>query len=175
MRTSLGDHLRALRRPAALAALAAAAGGAVAAMAPQMALWQLVARVQALDTVGEQPVTALPGSAASPLTWAVAVLGMAVVVLAALVAVDRPPPHAEALLVGAGVVVVGCVGVLLLTPPGTAAFAGLPGATELVDGQVPLPSGVGIDLAVEPATGMWVLAASGLLVAAGTLVALRRG
>lgn len=175
MRTSLGDHLRALRRPAALAALAAAAGGAVAAMAPQMALWRLIARVQALDTVGEQPVAVLPGSAASPVVWGVAAIGVAVVVVASLVAVDRPPPHAEALLVSAGAAIVAAVGVLLVTSPGTAAFAGRPGAAELVDGQVPLPSGVGIDLAVEPATGMWVLAASGLLVAAGTLVALRRG
>lgn len=175
MRTSLGDHLLALRRPAALAALAAAAGGVVASMAPWMALWRLTARVQALDTVGEQPVAVLPGSDASPLVWAVAAVGVVAAVLAVLVAVDRPPPRAETLLVGAGVVVVAAVGVLLVTRPATGAFRGRAGAAELMDGEVPLPTGVGIDLGVEPAMGMWVLAAAGLLVVAGTLVALRRG
>lgn len=175
MRTSLGDHLRVLRRPAALAALAAAAGGVVAALAPRMALWRLTARVQALDTVGEQPVAVLGGSAASPLTWGVAAVGAAVVVLAVLVAADRPPPHPEVLLVGAGVLMVAAVGVLLVTRPSTDAFAGRPGAAELIDGEVPLPTGVGIELGVEPAMGMWVLAAAGLLVVAGSMVALRRG
>lgn len=175
MRTSLGDHLLALRRPAALAALAAAAGGAVAAMAPQLALWRLTARVQALDTVGEQPVTQLAGGATSSLAWVVAATGVAIVVLATLVALDRPPPHAEGLLCGAGTLVLAAVVVLLLAPPGPSAFAGRPGVAELTSGDVPLPSGIGIELSVEPATGMWVLATAGLLVIAGTLVALRRG
>ncbi len=175
MRTSLGDHLVALRRPAALAALGAAAGGAVAAMAPTMPLWRLTARVQALDTVGRQDVTSLPGSATSSLTWGIAAVGVAVVVLAAMVAVDRPPPAAERLLVGAGLVVVVATGVLLASPPSSRAFADDVAAAELVGGDVPLPTGVGIDLWVQPDTGLWALFAAGALVVTGSLVALRRG
>ena len=175
MRTTLGDHLLALRRPAALAALAAAAGGAIAAIAPHMALWRLTASVQALDTVGQQPVAVLRGAATSPLTWGIAAIGVVAIVLALLVAVDRPPPHPEVLLVGAGLLLMGAVGTLLATRPPPAAFAGQPGAAELVDGTVPLPTGVGIDLSVQPALGMWALASAGLLVVAGSMVALRRG
>lgn len=175
MRTSLGDHLLALRRPAALAALVAAAGGVAAALAPHMPLWRLTASVQALDTVGEQPVTVLDGAATSPVTWGIAAVGVVAVVLALLVAVDRPPPRPEALLVGTGVLLMTAVGVLLATRPSPAAFAGRPGAAELVEGTVPLPTGVGIDLGVEPALGMWVLASAGLLVVAGSMLALRRG
>lgn len=175
MRTSLGDHLLALRRPAGMAALAAAAGGVVALMAPRMTLWRLTARVQALDTVGDQPVTGLAGADASPLTWAVALIGVAIVVVAVLVAVDRPPPRAEPLLVGAGAIVVTATSILLATPPGPRRFAHAPGVGDLIGDAVPLPTGVGIDLAVEPAMGMWVLAAAGPLVIAGTLVAMRRG
>jgi hypothetical protein len=40
---------------------------------------------------------------------------------------------------------------------------------------VPLPTGVDIALQVQPTTGLWVLFVAGLLVIAGTLVALRRG
>lgn len=175
MRTSVGDHLLALRRPAAMAALAAAGGGGIAAMAPRMTLWELTARVQALDTVGEQPVTGLPGHAASPVTWVVAAVGLAVVVIAVLVAVDRPPPRAESLLLSAGALVVTAVAALLLLRPDREAFAARPDAADLITGDVALPTGVGIDLAVEPAMGMWVLAAAGLLVIVGSLLALRRG
>ncbi len=175
MRTSLGDHLVALRRPAALAALGAAAGGAVAAMAPNLPLWRLTARVQALDTVGRQEVTSLTGEATSALTWGIALAGLVVVVLAALVAVDRPPPAAELLLVGAGVLLVLAAGVLLLDPPSPQAFGDDAAAAELVAGDVPLPTGVGIDLWVQPDSGIWALFAAGALVVVGTLVALRRG
>lgn len=175
MRTSLGDHLVALRRPAALAALGAAAGGAVAAMAPTLPLWRLTARVQALDTVGRQDVTALSGDATSGVTWGIAVVGVLVVVLAALVAVDRPPPAAERLLVGAGVLVMVATGVLLADRPPARAFADDLAAADLIGGEVPLPTGVGIDLWVQPDSGMWALFAAGALVVTGTLVALRRG
>lgn len=175
MRTSLGDHLVALRRPAALAAIGAAAGGAVAAMAPSLPLWQLAARVQALDTVGQQEVAALSGEATSGLTWAIAAVGLAVVVLATMVAVDRPPPAAEALLVGAGVLVVAATAVLFADRPATTAFATDVAAADLVTGDVPLPTGVGIDLWVQPASGLWALLAAGALVVVGSLVAMRRG
>lgn len=174
MRTSVGDHLLALRRPAALAALAAAAGGAVAVMAPSMVLWRLTAQVRALDTVGEQPVSVLQGADSSPAVWGIAAVGVAVVVVALLVAVDRPPPLAESVLVAGGAVAIGGVGLLVIQRPGTDAFHH-GGARELVSGAVPLPTGVGIDLAVEPALGLWVLGAAGLLVIAGSMVALRRG
>lgn len=175
MHTSLGDHLVALRRPAALAAIGAAAGGAVAAMAPSLPLWQLAARVQALDTVGQQEVTALSGGATSGLTWAIAAVGLVVVVLATMVAVDRPPPAAEALLVGAGLLVVAATVVLLADRPAATAFATDVAAADLVTGEVPLPTGVGIDLWVQPASGLWALLAAGALVVVGSLVALRRG
>lgn len=175
MRTSLGDHLVALRRPAAVAALAAAGGGAVAAMAPSLPLWRLTARVQALDTVGSQPVTSLPGGATSDLTWAVAAVGIVVVVLASMVAVDRPPPAAERLLVGAGLLVLAATFLLLATRPTAAAFAGDAAAADLVTGATPLPTGVDIDLWVQPAPGLWTLLVAGVLVVAGSIVALRRG
>jgi uncharacterized membrane protein YhhN len=172
--TSLGDHLVALRRPAALAALAAAAGGAVAALAPQLRLWRLTAQVQALDTVDVQEVTALRGAATSDLTWGLAGIGVVVVGLAVLVAVDRPPPAAERLLVAAGLLVLAGTTALLVDRPATSAFTG-GAATELVAGDVPLPTGVDIALEVQPTTGFWVLYVAGLLMIAGTLVALRRG
>lgn len=175
MRTSLGDHLVALRRPAALAALGAAAGGVVAAMAPRLPLWRLTARVQALDTVGRQEVTSLSGGATSWLTWGIAVAGVLVVVLAALVAVDRPPPAAERVLVATGALVVLAAAVLLADPPSVTAFAGDAAAADLIAGSVPLPTGVGIDLWVQPDSGLWALFATGALVVVGTLVALRRG
>lgn len=175
MRTSLGDHLVTLRRPAAMAALAAAAGGVVAAIAPRLSLWHLTARVQALDTVGRQDVTALSGDATSGLTWGVAAIGAVVVVLAFLVAIDRPPPLAEPLLVGAGIAIVATAGLLAMDRPPPAAFAGDPAAADLIQGGVPLPTGVGIDLWVQPAAGLWVLAGAGVLVVVGTVVALRRG
>ena len=175
MRTSLGDHLVALRRPAALAALAAAGGGVVAAMAPRLPLWRLTARVQALDTVGRQQVATLPGEATSDLAWAVAAVGVVVVVLAALVAVDRPPPAAERLLVGGGLLVVAVTAVLLGTRPAPTAFGHDAAAAELVSGAAPLPTGVDIDLWVQPAAGLWALLAAGVVVVAGTLVALRHG
>lgn len=175
MRTSLGDHLLALRRPAALAALAAAAGGGVALMAPRMAVWQLVARVRALDTTGEQPVAVLRGAETSSLVWAVAAAGAVVIVVSLLVAVDLPPPLAESVLVAAGAVVIAAIGLLVMDRPGPQSFARDTGAAELVAGDVPLPTGVGIDLAVQPALGLWVLGAAGLLVIAGSMVALRRG
>lgn len=175
MRTSVGDHLLALRRPAALAALAAAAGGVVGAMAPRLAIWRLDAQVRALDTVGEQAVTVLVGARASSLTWVVAAVGVTVVVLAVLVAVDRPPAFAEQLLVASGGLLLGAAGWLLLQRPPLSAFTHHRGAAELVNGDVELPRGVAINLVVEPAMGIWVLAAAGLLVVAGTVVALRRG
>lgn len=175
VRTSLGDHLLALRRPAALAALAATAGGAVAAMAPSMALWRLTAQVRALDTTGEQPVTVLRGAETSSVVWVIAAAGVAAVVVSLLVAVDRPPPLAESVLVAAGAAVIAAVGLLVIDRPGTHAFGHHAGARELVAGDVPLPTGVGIELAVEPALGLWVLGAAGLLVIAGSMVALRRG
>ena len=175
MRTSLGDHLVALRRPAALAALAAAAGGAVAAMAPSLPLWRLTARVQALDTIARQAVTTLPGGSTSALTWAVAVVGIVVVVLASMVAVDRPPPAAERLLVGAGVLIVASACLLLARRPAPAAFAGDATAADLVTGAAPLPTGVDIDLWVQPGVGLWALLGAGTLVVLGTVVALRRG
>lgn len=175
MRTSVGDHLLALRRPAALAAVAAAAGGAVGCIAPRMGVWQLTARVRALDTVGDQRVATLSGAEASPLAWVVAAVGLVAVVLALLVAVDRPPPFAEQLLVGAGGLLLGAAGAVLLDRPAPSAFSGHRGAADLVGDGVPLPTGVAIELAVEPALGIWVLAAAGLLVAAGTMVAMRRG
>ena len=172
MRTSLGDHLVTLRRPAALAALGAATGGLVAVLAPRLPLWRLAAEVQALDTVGRQDVTTLPGAATSPWTWAVAAVGAVVIVLAVLVAVDRPPPHAERVLVGAGAVVLAATAALFVARPGPAAF---PGQSDLATGAVPLPTGVGIDLWVEPGAGLWLLVGAGVLVVLGTLVALRRG
>jgi len=175
VRTRLGDHLPALRRPAALAALAATAGGVVASMAPSMTLWHLTAQVRALDTTGEQPVTVLQGAETSPVVWAIAAAGVAAVVVSLLVAVDRPPPLAESVLVAAGAAVVAVVGVLVINRPTAHAFGHHAGARELVAGDVPLPTGVGIDLAVEPALGLWVLGAAGLLVIAGSMVALRRG
>lgn len=175
MRTSLGDHLLALRRPAALAALAAAAGGGVAVMAPRMAVWQLIAQVRALDTTGEQSVAVLQGAETSSLAWVVAAAGAVVVVVSLLVAIDRPPPLAESVLVAAGAVVVGTIGLLVIDRPSTRAFAHDVGAGELVAGDVPLPTGVGIELAVQPTLGLWVLGAAGLLVIAGSMVALRRG
>lgn len=175
MRTRLGDHLHALRRPAALAALAATAGGAVAAMAPSIALWSLVAQVRALDTTGEQPVAVLRGAGASPVVWVVVAAGVVAVVVSLLVAVDRPPPLAEPVLLTAGALVVAAVGLLAVDRPDSHAFGHNAGARELVAGDVPLPTGVGIDLAVQPAMGLWVLGAAGLLVIAGSLVALRRG
>lgn len=175
MRTSLGDHLVALRRPAALAAVAAASGGVVAAMAPRQGLWRLSAQVQALDTIGEQSVTTLRGAEASWLTWAVAAVGVVIVVTALLVALDRPPPRAEEVLLAAGVAVLLGSGLLLVTPPGAAAFAGDAAAAELLAGDAPLPTGVAIDLSVRPAAGLWMLPAGGVLVLAGTVLALRRG
>lgn len=175
MRTSLGDHLVALRRPAALAALGAAGGGAVATLAPSLPLWRLTARVQALDTVGSQPVTTLPGSTTSALTWLLAAIGIVVVVVASMVAVDRPPPAAEKLLVGAGVLVITVTCVLLGTRPEAAAFAGDAAAADLVTGAAPLPTGVDIELWVQPAVGLWALLCAGVLVVVGTVVALRRG
>jgi len=71
--------------------------------------------------------------------------------------------------------VVAVVGVLVINRPTAHAFGHHAGARELVAGDVPLPTGVGIDLAVEPALGLWVLGAAGLLVIAGSMVALRRG
>lgn len=175
MRTGIGDHLLALRRPAALAALAAGAGGLVGVLAPRMAMWRLDAQVRALDTVGEQPVTILTGAQTSPVAWLVAAVGALVIALAVLVAVDRPPAYAEQLLVGAGGLQLGAAGWLLVARPDRSAFTHHAGAAELVRGDVVLPTGVAIDLTVEPALGIWVLAAAGLLVVAGTMVALRRG
>lgn len=144
-------------------------------MAPNLPLWLLTARVQALDTVGRQVVTSLPGGAASGLTWGIAVVGLAVVVVAALVAVDRPPPAAERLLVGAGVLIVVATAVLLADRPSPRAFADDVAAAELVAGRVPMPTGVGIDLWVQPGSGLWALFAAGILVVVGTVVALRHG
>lgn len=144
-------------------------------LAPRMGVWQLTARVRALDTVADQRVAVLSGAEASAVVWVAAGVGLATVVLALLVAVDRPPPLAEQLLVGAGGLLLGTAGLLLLGRPATSAFAGHRGAAELVGGGVPLPTGVAIELAVEPALGIWVLAAAGLLVVAGTMVAMRRG
>jgi hypothetical protein len=92
-----------------------------------------------------------------------------------MVAVDRPPPAAERLLVGAGVLVVVATAVLLADRPPATAFAHDLAAAALVDGEVPLPTGVGIDLWVQPDSGLWALFAAGALVVTGTLVALRRG
>lgn len=175
MRTRIGDHLAPLRRPAALAALAAAAGGTVTAMAPRLPLWQLAVDVRALDTTGSQHVAVLRGSATTPWTGAIAVVGVVVVVVAFLVALDRPPPLAEQVLLGSAALVVATAGVLLLAPPDPAAFDGDPAVAELRSGEAALPSGVEIDLEVEPATGIAALGLAGLLVAAGAFVALRRG
>jgi len=175
VRTSLGDHLVALRRPAALAAVAAAFGGVVAVMAPRLGLWRLSAQVQALDTIGEQAVTTLRGAESSRVSWAIAAVGVVIVVNALLVALDRPPPRAEGVLLAAGVAVLLGSGLLLVTPPGAAAFADHAAAAELLAGDAPLPTGVDIDLSVRPASGLWMLPAGGVLVLAGTVVALRRG
>lgn len=174
MRTSLGDHLVVLRRPAALAALAAAAGGAIGVYAPRLGLWTLTARVQALDTTGESAVTTMPGAQASPATWLAMSAGVVIIAVALLVALDRPPRRALRLLVASAAVLLLVTMAALLQRPEPAAFAADPRSGGLVAG-VALPLGVGIELLVHPAIGMWVLAASGLLVAAGAIVADRRG
>lgn len=175
MRTSLGDHLVTLRRPAALAALAAAAGGVVAVLSPRLGLYELVAEVQALDTIGAQRVTVLAGADATAVTWGVAGVGVVVVALALLVAVDRPPGFAEPTLVACGALLLAAVVWLLVDAPADQAFADRPGVADLVAPGTRLPTGVDLQLAVRPAAGVWLLAGAGVLVIAGTLVALRRG
>lgn len=175
MRTRLGDHLAPLRRPAALAALAAAAGGIAAAMAPRLPLWRLVADVRALETNGAQDMAVLDGAATTPWTAAIALVGVVAVVIAVLVALDRPPPLAEQLLVAIAALLVAAAGLLLLDRPPPAAFDDVAAVAELRDEGTALPAGVEIELHVEPDSGIALLGLAGLLVAAGTLVALRRG
>ena len=79
------------------------------------------------------------------------------------------------MLVTAGLLVLGGTIALRLTPPDPTAFTADVAAADLVSGSVPLPTGVGIDLWVEPAAGLWLLAGAGALIVVGTLVALRRG
>lgn len=175
MRTRLGDHLAPLRRPAALAALAAAAGGTVAAMSRGLPLWRLVADVRALETNDAQQMAVLDGAATTPWTAAVVLVGVVVVVVAVLVALDRPPPMAEPLLVASAAVLVAAAGLLLLARPAPAAFDGQAAVAELRDQDTALPAGVEIELRVEPGSGIPALGLAGLLVAGGTLVALRHG
>ncbi len=174
LRTSLGDQLVAMRRPAALAALASAAGGWIGVRAPTLGVWSLQAQVQALDTTGETTVTRMAGADATPLVWVAVAAGVVIIALSLLVALDRPVAHAPMLVIACGAVLLTVTLGVAMQPPSPADFHGSV-ATEMLQDGVALPTGVGIELRVEPGPGLLVLGLSGLLAAAGAVVADRRG
>jgi hypothetical protein len=175
LRTRLRDDLHALGRPAAFAAVAAALGGVVALRFPASSAWELVATVDALGTADESTVAVLSALEATRAAWAGPVCGVVVVVVALLVAIDRPPPAAELVLLVAAAGMVAVAFAVVLARPELADFAALGRAVELVEGPAALPDGVEITLSIAPAPGPVALGVAAAVVAAGTLVATRRG
>lgn len=175
MRTSLADHLLALKRPAAVAALGVAAAGSVALRAPALGLWTLRSRVQALDTVGTTTVATMVGADASPVAWVAAVGGGVVLAVAVLVALDRPPPHAEAVLAVTALLLVACTGLLALHRPTVGDFGAVARAAGMDAGDEVLPVGVDIALQVRPGVGLWLLTTAGPLIGVGTALVRRTG
>lgn len=175
MRTTLRDDLHALGRPGAWAAIGAALAGVVALRAPGIGAWALVATVEALGTADESTVAVLSAAEVTPLAWVATVVGVLVVVVSLLLAVDRPPAVAERLLLAAAVAVVAVGVAVLVARPAPADFAAHGRANDLVEGEASLPDGVAIDLRVRPAGGLAVLGAAGLAIAVLGTVASRRG
>ena len=174
MRVRLRDDLHALRRPGALAAVVAALGGLLAVWFPRTTAWRLVATVDAVGTADERTVAHLRAAEVTDVAWAAPVIGVVVVVVALLVAIDRPPVAAERLLL------LGAVGMLALTiavivaRPAPAAFAAHGRAADLVGAQEALPAGIEIELRVGPAPAPVALGVAALGVAVCGLLATRR-
>lgn len=174
MRTGVVDLLPALRRPAAAAALVAFVAGVSAAVVPWLPAWELVADVDALGTTETRTAALLLAHRASALAWVALPAGAVAASGALLLAFDVPLPATEHVAWAMALALAVLTVVLALQSPGTAAFAGNP-LVDVLGRGTPLPRGVVIELDVRPARGLWILGASGPLVALGTRLALRNG
>lgn len=141
---------------------------------PTLGVWSLQAQVQALDTTGETTVTHMTGADATPVVWVAVAAGVVVILLAASIALDRPLTHASTTIIAAGAVLLAVTLAVAMQRPGAEEFHSRAAAEMLQEG-VALPTGVGIELRVEPGPGMLALGLSGVLAAAGAVVADRRG
>lgn len=175
VRTRIRDDLHALARPGGVAAVAAAGGGLLALRAPGSTAWALVATVNALGTSDEGTVAVLTAAEVTRVAWAAWVLGGVVVLVALMVALDRPPPAAEAVLLAAAVGMVAVAVSVLVARPSPVDFAAHGRARDLVGDTASLPTGIEIALTVEPTAGPVLLGVGALIVVVGTVLATRRG
>ena len=142
--------------------------------APASAAWSLVATVDALGTTDESTVATLSAVEVTPLAWAATGVGVLVVVVSMLVAIDKPPPGAERVLLLAALAMAAVTVAVVVARPAPTDFTVEPGTRDLVEGTS-LPTGVSVDLAVEPSSGPVLLGLGALVVAGGTVLAMRRG
>lgn len=173
MRVRLRDDLRTLRRPGGVAALGAALGGLVALWSPTAPAWTLVATVDALGTSDRTAVAVRSGLETTVLAGVAWPAGVVVLVVATLVALDRPPPLADGVLTTCAVVMLAATTAVLVARPTTGDFVAHDRAGALVGAHEALPTGITIELGVRPAAGPVLLGVAALAVVFGTVLATR--
>jgi hypothetical protein len=161
---------RLLLRGTGLAGAVVVLGGGLAAVAATRPWYLAVAEMTMLGDQQGRTVASLAGVPATVLGWVVVALGLAAAVLGTNVALDRPPPHARALLLAvSAVLLVVAATVALRRPPLERVAAD--DADRLLALADRLPTGVELAISVRPALGPLVVGFAALLIGGGALAA----
>jgi glucan phosphoethanolaminetransferase (alkaline phosphatase superfamily) len=170
MRGDLALRTRLLLRPRGIAGLAAAVAGATAISSLYLPWYGIVVRVTMLGETQEKTLSSLAGWQAHPWLWAIGLVGLAAGIVGVLVAVDRPLPRTRAAIVGAAAVLALLVALSALRLPRSDRFAAGAEIAELQALAERMPADVEVTLAVTTASGLWIAAASAVLLLAVALV-----
>lgn len=168
MRGDAGLTARLLLRGAGFAGVVTAVGGGVVIAGALRPWYAIVAEVSMLGGVSERTVAWLPGFPATSSGWAVACLGLVVLGLGVLVALDRQPVRARAFTVGIGVVTLAVAAFAAVSVPGLEAIAAET-SRELLDVRDQLPVGVELELRAIATSGPWWVAAGAATAIVGAL------
>lgn len=172
MRGDAAIYLRMLRRPRGLIGGAGAAAALVAVVAAYLPWYEVAANVELLGTTSSRPVATLAGWAAQPWGWLVPALGVVALVVAGLLAVDRPVPSSRATILAVGVVLALLVALSGLTMPPVSRFD-VAGSRlrELAGLADRLPRDVELSFTVRPGIGLWLTLAAALVLVVTALAA----
>ncbi|MDX1510162.1 MAG: hypothetical protein R3249_02345 [Nitriliruptorales bacterium] len=171
MRGALGLEARLLLRPAGIAGLIALVSAGVAAAGGYLAWYEVTANVELLGSRTSGSVASLAGWEAQPWGWLVPALGIAAMVLAAGLAVDRPVSFGRdgLLLSGFGIAMLVAIGALLFPPVDR--FIASEQLREMLGLADKMPVDSALSFQVAPGPGMWVTLAGAAMLVAATIAA----
>lgn len=163
---------RLVLRGTGLAGVGVAAGGLLALIGAYRPWYAVRARLGMLGDEQTRAVAELAGWQAHPWGWLVPALGLVAVTLGVAMAVDRPPARSREVLLATAVLLAVGATVGGSQRPEVRRFD-LAGSRlrEWLELAERLPDGVELGFTVAVADGVWVTAASGLVVAIGALAA----